>query len=670
MECRTSGGPNVAIHPQIESHRPSEISPAGPGRAQPPDSPPSGPLIWALSGWIGLTCGLIESAVRWIWQWFEHRFAGPDLWVNWQAPWMVPASLAIGFVGFGLVLGLARGILPRITANGIPRLLIALGTWSFLGVIPGLHPLARDGLALIVGVKVGRLARFDSSVFRRFASRSTPALAAIWMALFIATGLAPSISEDRALRSAPRPAKAAENVLLVVLDTVRADNLSLQGYDRPTSPHLNEWARRGIRFDQARATSPYTLGTHASLFTGHWPSATSARVNAPLDGERATLAEHLGDRGYATGGFVGNIFYGSAHYGLDRGFLHYLDIPDDVTRRATPREFLRSSRLGESLLIALELRWKIFKPMERLRLHGDELNREALSWVDRLQRFDRPFFLFVNYFDAHSPYSLPDEAPQPYSRLTADRLEARMKRLERAEERWDADPSGDVTAEVARLQLEVNGHLRDAYDDGISWVDRKLDELLRGLENRGLLENTLVVVTADHGEMLGEHEVIGHGKSLHRQVVHVPLVVIDPRGMRGQAGRVVSDPVSVRDVPATILDLIGNAETTQFPGRSLGRYWSDDPEPSADAGSVLSEMEHLSWRPHTSRTPAASGPLRLLTEGRWSYHHQDHESLGVLEQLFDLVVDPDETCNLAADPAYLRTLESLRKRFQSAQNVH
>jgi arylsulfatase A-like enzyme len=625
--------------------------------------PISGAIFWALSGWIGLASGLAETGLQLFWRRFEHQLGNPDLWVNSQAPWMIPLSLAIGFAGLGLALGLTRGFAPRTSAGLVPCLLIALGTWSILGVVPGLHPWMRTGLALIVGYKVGRQARFDSLAFQRFARIGSPWLLAVWLVLFVATGVWPSMAESWAYRFGPKPAKGATNVLLVVLDTVRADNLSLQGYPRPTTPRLSEWARRGVQFNQARSTSPYTLGSHASLFTGHWASETSARVDAPLDDDLPTLAEHFRDQGYATGGFVGNIFYGSTHYGLDRGFLRYQDFPGDLIQKATAREFFRSSRLGESLLIWFELKWRIFRPMEKVRLHGEELNHAALTWIEQVRKLDRPFFLFMNYFDAHSPYSLPGEAPHPFSRLTADRLEVRMKELERVEKRHDSQPLPPSAAEVVQLQEEVNTHLRDAYDDGISWVDRKLDELLRALERRGLLENTVIVVTADHGEMLGEHEVIGHGKSLNRQVVHVPLVVIDPRSTKDQVKRVVDDPVSIRDVPSTILDLVGDPQSRRFPGRSLRKFWSEDRNRPEAASPVVSEMEHLSWRPQTCHIPAALGTLGLLTEGRWSYHRRENESQGVAERLFDFVADPGENVDLAGDLGYRAILEGMRGRF-------
>lgn len=332
----------------------------------------------------------------------------------------------------------------------------------------------------------------------------------------------------------------------------------------------------------------------------------------------------------------------------------------------TLRELLRSCRLGAALVTWCERKWRILAPMQRLRLDAGELNREALEWIDGTRSSGRPFFLFVNYFDAHSPYSQPGEAPQPFSRLTADRLEARLKRLQQCEERHDRSPSPALAAEITGLRAEVHSRLRDAYDDGIAWIDRKLEELLGELERRGLLDDTLIVVTSDHGEMLGEHGLIGHGNTLHRQVVHVPLVVLGARGMRVPGGEVIPRPVSVGDVPATLLELLGDPEAGRFPGRSLCRFWADVANTATVDGPVLSEVEHMPWMPHTPRMPVAFGPMWLLTEGRWSYHRQDHETLGTRERLFDLVADPAEDCDLSADPAHRATLEALRQRFERA----
>ena len=162
------------------------------------------------------------------------------------------------------------------------------------------------------------------------------------------------LSEHRALRRLPAAIPGAPNVLLIVLDTVRADALSLYGYDRDTSPNLVRLARGGVRFEQARATAPWTLPSHASMFTGRWPHQLDIGTFRPLDARSPTLAEVLGARGYVTAGFVANPIFCHADYGLARGFLHYEDIP------VSPLEILRSTLLGERLLKIIDgIRYKL-----------------------------------------------------------------------------------------------------------------------------------------------------------------------------------------------------------------------------------------------------------------------------------------------------------------------
>jgi arylsulfatase A-like enzyme len=618
-------------------------------------------LFWALAAWIGLVCGLAEGLVTIVvWQ-LEHRLGSPDLWVNWHAPWLAPLSLAALLGGAGIVMSLLRTLVPRSVMFLAPFVLIALGVSSVVSAVPGMHVWAVRLLSLGLAVRLGRYASFGSTRFVNLVRRSIPFVAATWAVLFVTTGVIPATGEARALAWNAKPGPNAPNVLLVVLDTVRADDLSLHGYGRPTTTHLERWARRGVRFDQARSTTSFTLGTHASLFTGCWMSETSARANAPLDGSRRTLAEHLRDRGYATAGFVGNMFYGSAHYGLDRGFLHYHDTPGNVTRRVTPREFLRASRLGASTLTALELKWRIFAPMQHRSLGASEINREALKWLDTARGEKRPFFLFVNYFDAHSPYRLPSEAPQPYSQITSDRLQARMKQLQACQGRSDRSSGATTSRELRELETEVHESMRNAYDDGIAWIDRQLNALLRGLESRGVLENTIVVITSDHGEMLGEHGLVGHGNTLYRQVVHVPLVVLGSPRMGVPRDSVVTRPVSVRDTPATILDLLHDPYAARFPGQSLARFWTA--AAGDDDSLVLSEIEHMPWQRRNGRMAPAFGPMWLVTDDGWSFHRQDHETLGVREQLYNLVDDPGEERDLADDPKHSDRLAALRLRL-------
>jgi arylsulfatase A-like enzyme len=600
--------------------------------------------VWILSAWLGLTFGLLESVFGLAWRHLGPNVADPDLWLNWNVAWLSPLGLTVCLLGLSLPIGLARELAPRLVNRLLPRVLIGLGTWSTLGAIPGMQSWAMGLLALGTAVRLGGLARFDSSAFRIFAARSTPWLMAWWLVLFLSTGLLPFTREARWQATTTGASRDRPNVLLVVLDTVRADNLSLYGYERETTPLLKARAKGGVRFTQARATAPFTLGTHASLFTGQWMSRTSAGVNGALDRQHTTLAEHLRDQGYATGGFAGNIFYCSARYGLDRGFLKYLDVPGNITRHVTPRETLRACTIGSSLIAYFERKLRILSPLQRQRLDARTLNAEALKWIDETREMGRPFFAFINYFDAHSPYSLPADVAPRFSRITGNALASRLEHREDEE--------------------EVGQLVRDAYDDGISWIDRQLDDLLNSLEVRGLLDNTLVVITADHGEMLGEHQLIGHGNALHRQVVHVPLVVLPAQGMSASRGRVVERAVSLRDLPATVLDLIGDPQKDRFPGASLARHWEQG-EP--DQSPVLSELEHMPWMPRTKQMPPAFGPMWLITDDSWSYIRQDHESLGRLEWLFDLKQDPEEARNLVSDPRYRAVLSRLRERLAAAR---
>ncbi len=625
-----------------------------PGPA-PPAGCPAGPF-YRDSAAIGLGCGLVEGLIAATWQVLGQRVAHPDLWVNWHAPWMAPLAMLLLAVAAGVPIRLAARVVPRTAERLGPMLLIALGAWSALAAVPGLNPWAARCLVAGLAYRLGGRIRLGAVLDGRTARRVGLAGVGLWLVLLVAFGPRPGLTRTAPALAATAGA-GATNVVLVVLDTVRAESLSLYGAGRPTSPKLAAWARRGVRFEQARSTAPFTLGTHASLFTGRPMSQTSARVDAALDGTHPTLAEHLRARGYATAGFVGNIFYGSAHYGLGRGFDVYRDLPGDLTRRITPRELLRSCGLGAGLLTWFERKWRILEPMQRLRYDAQALNRDALAWLDGPLERQQPFFLFLNYFDAHAPYSLPGSAPQHHARQTGDRLERRLKELKAVE---GSDAPGDLA-----FRDQVHAEVRDAYDDGIAWLDGQLDALLGELDRRGALANTLVVITADHGEMLGEHGQFGHGLSLARPVVHVPLVVIGPSELGLPAGAAISEPVSVRDVPATVLHLISDPQPVRFPGRSLARFWAEVPGGDGPVEPVLTEVEHMPWMPRRATSPVAFGPMWLLTEGRWSYHRQEHETLGLVEHLYDLESDPGEEQDLAPEPSHRDTLRTLRARFQA-----
>ena len=340
-----------------------------------------------------------------------------------------------------------------------------------------------------------------------------------------------------------RASAGAPNVLLIVMDTVRADHLSLDGYPRPTSPNLERLARRGVNYTRARAAAPWTLPSHASLFTGRWPSALSVGWYVPLDDRAPTLAGALAARGYDTAGFAANLNYCSYFTGLDRGFAHYEDFP------LTPYWALRATLLGTRLLSQIDYfgkKYGLLDPgdvAQRSRVTADEINERLLGWLDGRGDDDRPFFAFLNYFDAHDPYLPPPGFDPGFVRPPEDAVEREM-----LVEWWPLPDKDKAAPEQVRTVV-------DAYDACLAYLDDRIGRLIDDLERRGLLEDTLVIITADHGELLGDHGgLFGHGASLYDGELRVPLIVMAP-GL--PAGAVVDEPVSLRALPSTVGALAG-----------------------------------------------------------------------------------------------------------------
>ena len=454
------------------------------------------------------------------------------------------------------------------------------------------------------------------------------------------------------------PSAGSPNVLLIVLDTVRADRLSLYGYHRATSPTLELLARRGIRFDRARATSPWTLPSHASILMGRWPHEVGDRWRTPLEGSFPTLAEYLGARGYATAGFVANTLYCSYETRLDRGFTHYEDyvleplspfrtlhLVDQALKNIAELGCQASQDLGLDFVLprAESPFWRILAT-ERRKV-ASSINDGFLNWLSRRHQPSRPFFAFLNYFDAHSPYLLPPGASWRFG-------------LKPHAESDTLRPSLD------RLTLPENYSVlaQDCYDNCLAYLDEQLGKLFAALDRRAILDHTLVVVTSDHGEGLGEHGLVFHGESLYRTEISVPLLIAPPAFKRDQ---VVNEPVSLRDLPATIANLVGLGPGSPFPGRSLARFWQASPATAGSAAGgeddVFSELASPNpLNPNQGRSPAYRGPLVSLAEGDFVYIRNEGDGG---EELFDERSDPREFDNRARSTALQPLLERFRARL-------
>jgi arylsulfatase A-like enzyme len=574
--------------------------------------------------------------------------------------WLGPISSLVVFLIVGLVLAAAVKLSPRAAGWLSTRLICAFAILPVLMAAgPQIYPEAWAVLGLGIAVQLIPIwERRHITDSRRRLLWSLPLMLGLVGLLASYVYLADRLKQSREA-GRPLPPASSPNVLLIVLDTVRADRLSLYGYERSTTPILEQLARRGIRFDEARATAPWTLPAHASMFNGHWPHEFGDKWVSPIRRSFPTLAEYLGDRGYATAGFVANVGYCSQETGLARGFTHYEDY---VLEKLAP---LRTSGLVEyvagtiyQMIPMLDI--SSLRPLQRSmhwwfafgeRKTGASIRRAFLGWLSERREPGRPFFAFLNLCDAHQEYKLPPGA-QPrfvhYS-VTADQIKVV----------YELYPFIDKM----NLPPDYLDFARDSYDDCLGYLDDQLGLLLSALQSRGVLDQTLVIVTSDHGEGLGEHSLFDHGESLYRTEIRVPLVIVPPAGLNSPA--VVGETVSLRDLPATIVDLLDLEARSPFPGKSLARFWRKDPskgvEMSGAADPVVSELraQNPAW-PNRGRSPAARGALISLAAGKFVYIRNERDGS---EQLFDERGDPQELSDLSRVESMRPVLDNFRHRL-------
>jgi arylsulfatase A-like enzyme len=574
---------------------------------------------------LGLVLGLASGLAGFGALQLRRVLVEPLVFVGRHAWWTAPAANAVLFLVLAAGAWAAARLLPRLPAWQAAVFGCGLlGTFGALYAFPQIHRVA--ALVLSAGVATvlaRRLAPAPGTLAR--VRRWAAVLGVAWLVAAGGAVARDALRERRALAALPPARAGAPNVLLIVLDTVRAMSLSLYGYSRPTTPELERWAARGVTFTRAYSTAPWTLPSHASMLTGRWMHELSADWMVPLDGTFPTLAEVLRAAGYRTAGFVANTDYASAEVGLARGFIRF----EDYT--LTPGQVGWSSLLWRAIARVAPLRAAIGYRDNLGRKKAPAISAAFLRWAGR---GDAPFFALLNYYDAHRPY-LP---PPPWDTRFVTPGVAPHPRI-RHEHGSDPEPPPE------RIQGAI-----DAYDNSIAWLDSEIGRLLDALARRGLLDSTIVIITSDHGEEFLEHGAWDHGNTLYHAGVHVPLVLLGP-GLA--AGARVDGPVSVRDIPATVLDLAGLAAGSPFPGRSLAvRPGGPPPAPDTVYTGVRLVPRQPFWYP-VSRgdlVSATAGPLRFI------------RNLGDgTEELFDVVADPMERRDLAADSAGQATLPTFRR---------
>jgi len=374
------------------------------------------------------------------------------------------------------------------------------------------------------------------------------------------------------------------NLVLVTLDTVRFDHTSLGSYERDTTPRLRALAAEGASFELAYAPTATTGPTHATLFTSLLPPQHGVIKNGvALDGDLVTFADHLSDEGWRTAAFVSS-YVMSERWGWSQGFGHFDDVFDPAG--ATKRK----------------KNWEGHKVDGGFDRRASVTTARARAWLER-QRDGRPFFLFVHYYDPHAPYLPPIGFAGRFS-----------------------------TEEPTPLEGSIS-----AYDEEIAYTDDQLGLLLDALDELGLAENTLVVVTADHGEGLLDHGHMEHGVHLYDEQVRVPLLVRLPGvitpGIRPDA------PVEMLDVAPTLADLLGVPVPEEFTGRTLAATLRGE-------GSLDPLHPVRLFRRHYAPQPDQKSPRGVqygVRVGDWKYIERPVEGQ---PELYNLRSDPAERHNV------------------------
>jgi arylsulfatase A-like enzyme len=572
--------------------------------------------LLSLAAWFGLAAGVVEAVIS-----LGLRRAGVPVRVPAEILWIAPVVDLALFLIIGVVLTLLVRALPAsMRSHAVFLTFLWVLAYIVLEIFDVMRPWAV--LVLSLGVAVEGSRRLSSSDRGIHAMARTFVSLLVAAAVLVSTGIVWAPLHERTAKSRlPPPVPGTPNVLFITLDTLRADHVSAYGYSRPTTPNLDRVAQQGVLFENAFSNASWTLPSHASMLTGRYPHDHRADWRQPMNADVPTLTELFAGKGYATAAFAANTSYVSPEWGLGRGFTRFDvyggSIADDVVRTVFGRR------------LALNILPRVGYLDIPGRKRAARLDDDFLKWLEGID--SRPFFALLNFLDAHDPYLTAEPFHSMYSPTPA---RGDVINFQFQPDRFRRKPKPTA----AEIQAEIDG-----YDGCVTYLDAQLGRLFSELARRGLDRNTFVIVSSDHGESFGNHDLFGHGNALYFETVHVPLVVAWPGHV--PAGRRVSAVVGLDRLPATIEQLIDpSSGRRSFPGRSLASAWSATG--ARDAGEtgvpVLSEVTGLPGGP--PGYPTSRGSLRSLISRDW---HMILSSSGETE-LFAWPDDPEERTNLAA----------------------
>jgi len=415
-------------------------------------------------------------------------------------------------------------------------------------------------------------------------------------------------------------------VILIVIDTLRADHLSCYGYVRKTSPNIDEFASQGVLFSRAYPTDVPTQPSYTAMFTGQRGVKTgivSHSLTEDLRDDIPFLPQILAEHGYTTAA-VSTLY--SMRKWFSRGFQYYMNPAAGAPSRIQT-------------------------------VDADEINSYAIPWIK--QNSDKDFFMFVHYWDPHEPYT----PPKKYRELwyEGDPTDPSNHSLDEAKKQilWPFIYLHLRTIrDINNLQDDITDieFVRAQYDGEISYVDEKVGELLRTLDEVGIADDTLVILTADHGESLGEHHFYFDHADVYEPTIHVPLIIrhpqIFPKGKRIEA------LVQLIDIPYLILELLEVPIPDQFQGRSLKSLIYGEAE---DIYSEIYSNQGLWSCKRTIITKDGWKLIKTIDQGFWNTPSTE---------LFNLKNDPEEKHNLADEEKDLADQLELKMNRWLEENLN
>lgn len=420
------------------------------------------------------------------------------------------------------------------------------------------------------------------------------------------------------------------NILFITVDSLRADHLSCYGYDKETAPFLSSLADNGVICREAIANAPNTPSSFPSILTSTHPQMYGGYDY--LTEERPFLAEELRAAGYETLGFHSNPHLGSNH-NYDNGFNHFEDSAEGSDSVATLKDRVERRIDDDSLLYKFLRRvWHYFTLSTDTSAYAraGTISNKAIDWIEGDQ--SSPFFMWLHYMDVHYPFT-PDEDSlselgiEPLSKRRVADLNARMQ------EQPDELTEEDVT------------DLLKLYDGEIRYTDAQIRSVVQALQRNGIYDETVVIVTADHGEAFGEHGRFGHHPELYDELLHVPLIINGPRISPGT----VDQQVSLIDIGPTIYDLVGVKTPPAVQGKSFYPLLEDKSLEEPVALITAARDDRMACR---------------TSEWKFFWRVDDDEF-----ELYDLTADPREQADLSDErpdivEQFTERLKAYRKQVE------